>query len=195
MDNLKSLQEKFGEKIVCSNIDISEDSVIGKVRDAIFKIKEEPYILINNAAFSCMEETTIDDHFTTRKIIDINLSGAIGITNSVLGVIGENKIKIVNILSSVAYKGNINCIYAASKWGLRGYSESLKVKYQNTNVSVFNIVPCAMNTSYWDNKPKTIDKSKFASPEYVAGKIYEHITLLNEQKEDYKIPKEKNLTE
>lgn len=39
----------------------------------------------------------------------------------------EKNVKIVNIMSSVALRGNKQeSVYCATKWGERGYTESLK---------------------------------------------------------------------
>lgn len=51
----------------------------------------------------------------------------------------EKDLKIVNIMSSAALRGNKQeSIYCATKWGEKGYTESLKVAYKGTSVKFSN---------------------------------------------------------
>ena len=70
-----------------------------------------------------------------------------------LKVKNEQNLKIVNIMSSAALKGNPQeAVYCATKWGERGYTESLKAAYKGTTVKVIGVYPGGMNTEFLNEK-------------------------------------------
>jgi len=164
-------------KIITGNL--NKKSTLKKINKYVTKNNIHIDLLINNVGFSCIEKNPYFAFNQINKIINTNLISVMKLTNMILTIRKTNdskKIHIVNVLSKTAFKGNQNAIYSVSKWGLRGYSECLKEIYPNNNVMISNIVPCSMNTSYWTNKPKNIDKSKFANPTLVANDIFIHLT-------------------
>lgn len=80
---------------------------------------------------------------------------------------------IINIMSTAAQVGRVNeAIYCASKWGARGYTESLRLEAKGTPVSVIAIYPGGMKTRFWhEAKGANVDSSKFMPPEEVAEAI------------------------
>lgn len=97
-----------------------------------------------------------------------------------LKVKNEENLKIVNIMSSAALKGNKQeALYCATKWGERGYTESLKVAYKGTSVKVIGVYPGGMNTKFWDESRDYVSKEKsnsFMNPKDVATVILDNIT-------------------
>lgn len=88
--------------------------------------------------------------------------------------------KIVNILSTAALRGNVNeSLYCAAKWGARGYTESLKATYKNTNIKVVSVCQGGMNTGFWDENRNYVPKEKsngWMNPKDVAKTIFDNIT-------------------
>lgn len=93
------------------------------------------------------------------------------------------KFKIANILSTAALKGNVNeSLYCAAKWGARGYTESLKSTFKNTNIKVISVCQGGMNTDFWDKNRDYVPKEKSSTwmdAKDVAKTIYENITNKN----------------
>ena len=189
--NLKKIAKNPKLKVITR--DLNKKRTLYKIHNYIISNNIHIHLLINNVAYSCIEKNPYFKFNQIHKIINTNLISIMQLTNMILNT-RVNKLneetQIVNILSSVAFKGNMNAIYAVSKWGLRGYTECLKEIYKNDNIFVTNITPCSMNTSYWNNKPSDIDKSKFASPILVAEDIYNHLISKNKH-EDLVLKKER----
>ena len=88
-------------------------------------------VLINNAGEPSFKMPTYNKQ-------DINnyfkgLEGMILFSTEVLKAKNENDLKIVNIMSSAALRGNKQeAVYCATKWGEKGYTESLKAAYKGT---------------------------------------------------------------
>ncbi|MCX4302821.1 MAG: SDR family NAD(P)-dependent oxidoreductase [Clostridia bacterium] len=100
-----------------------------------------------------------------------------------LKVKNEKNLKIINIMSSAALKGNQQeALYCATKWGERGYTESLKVAYKGTSVKVIGVYPGGMNTEFWNDSRDYVSEEKsnsFMNPKDVAMVIIDNITSYN----------------
>ena len=95
-----------------------------------------------------------------------------------LKVKNEKNLKIINIMSSAALKGNQQeALYCATKWG-----ESLKVAYKGTSVKVIGVYPGGMNTEFWNDSRDYVSEEKsnsFMNPKDVAMVIIDNITSYN----------------
>lgn len=92
----------------------------------------------------------------------------------------EKEVKIVNIMSSAALRGNKQeAVYCATKWGEKGYTESLKACYKGTSVKIIGVYPGGINTEFYKNSRDYISEEKqstFMNPKDVAKTIIENIT-------------------
>jgi short-subunit dehydrogenase len=83
-------------------------------------------------------------------------------------------------MSSAALKGNKNeTVYCATKWGERGYTESLKAEYKGTSVKVIGVYPGGMNTNFWKDSRDYVSVEKsdtFMNPTDVAKVIMDNIS-------------------
>jgi 3-oxoacyl-[acyl-carrier protein] reductase len=107
--------------------------------------------LINNAgitSFKLAEENSINE---INDIINTNLLGSIYAMKAVMPQMISNKSgTIINILSVVTKKTfTKSSIYSASKWGLLGYSNSLREEVRKYNIKVINVIPGATSTPIW----------------------------------------------
>ena len=135
-------------------------------------------ILINNAgepSFKLPTEYTKEDIEKCFK----GLQGMIIASTQVLKAKEEKNVKIVNIMSSAALRGNKQeSVYCATKWGERGYTESLKVAYKGTSVKIIGVYPGGINTEFYKNSRDyvTVEKSNsFMKAEDVAKTIIDNV--------------------
>ena len=135
-------------------------------------------ILINNAgepSFKLPTEYTKEDIEKCFK----GLQGMIIASTQVLKAKEEKNLKIVNIMSSAALRGNKQeSVYCATKWGERGYTESLKVAYKGTSVKIIGVYPGGINTEFYKNSRDyvTVEKSNsFMKAEDVAKTIIDNV--------------------
>lgn len=86
------------------------------------------------------------------KLFKEGLQGMILLSTETLKVKQEKDLKIVNIMSSAALRGNKQeAVYCATKWGEKGYTESLKVAYKGTSVKIIGVYPGGINTEFYKN--------------------------------------------
>lgn len=136
--------------------------------------------LINNASigrFGMPEDNTLDK---INSVLEGGLVGTILNTTYALPLMKKDGGKIVNILSTASLKGNVNeSLYCATKWGARGYTESLKATYKNSNIKVISVCPGGMNSPFWDNSRDYVPKEKsnnWLNPKDVAKVIFDSVT-------------------
>ena len=134
--------------------------------------------LINNAgeaSFKLPKDYNKKDIKTCFK----GLEGMILLTSQVLNATNEQNVKIINIMSSAALRGNKQeSVYCATKWGERGYTESLKVAYKGTSVKVIGVYPGGINTNFYKNSRDYVSEEKqntFMNPEDVANVIINNV--------------------
>jgi len=159
--------------------DISDANFVKNAINEINNLGESISYLINCADKGYFHKVVeysseeIEDSFT-------GLKGMILCTTEVLKAKNEENIKIVNIMSSAALKGNKNeTVYCAAKWGERGYTESLKAEYKGTSVKVVGVYPGGMNTNFWNDNRGYVSEEKsntFMNPKDVAKVIMNNIT-------------------
>lgn len=138
-------------------------------------------ILINNAGEPSFKKPTLYRKNDINKCFK-GLEGMILFSTEVLKTKSEKDLKIVNIMSSATLRGNKQeAVYCATKWGEKGYTESLKVAYKGTSVKVIGVYPGGINTEFYKNSRDYVSEEKqnsFMDPKDVAKTILDNV--LNE---------------
>ncbi|HKK60682.1 MAG TPA: SDR family oxidoreductase [Salinivirga sp.] len=91
------------------------------------------------------EEAPID---VDRKIMEINYFGAIEVTKNLLPLLKASKSAKIGVTSSISGKFGfpLRSAYAASKFALHGFFESLRLEHYKDNISVTIMCPGRVNT-------------------------------------------------
>jgi len=157
--------------------DVTDESFVNKTIEEISRLGDIT-CLINCAEKAVFKKANL----YCGSDVDVSLAGLKGMilcTTATLNKKAEQNLKIVNIMSSAALKGNKNeTVYCAAKWGERGYTESLKAEYKGTSIKVFGVYPGGMNTSFWDSSRDYVSEEKsntFMNPKDVAKVIIDNI--------------------
>ena len=178
-EKMTALNEQFTSNYKGFTGDISDE---GFVKNSIAEIAASGTIvcLINCAAKACFKpaaQYSAEDFDATFA----GVKGMILCTTEVLKATNESNVKIVNIMSSAALKGNkMESLYCASKWGERGYTESLKAEYKGTSVKIMGVYPGGMNTGFWSDSRDYVSEEKsnsFMDPKDVAKVIIDNISF------------------
>lgn len=139
-------------------------------------------ILINNAGcgyFSWLENQSVEN---ITQQINTNLAAPILLTKTILPII-KHPGMIVNIgscLGAIGYPGY--SVYSATKFGLRGFSESLARELCTEEISVIYIAPRATATDFNDSIVNDFNKTMgnaVDSPDVVARHVIE--CIINEK--------------
>ena len=129
-------------------------------------------VLVNNAAITCPGKKL--DELSTKEIhtmLTINLIAPILLTK----FLGNCLSDIININSIVGLEHKkFRSIYSASKWGLRGFSESFKKEKNKTNV--LDVYPSNIQT--WPERKHSMDVISVVSKIYDSFKNKEsHLVI------------------
>lgn len=127
------------------------DEVLGLVRSLSSATGGRLDVLINNVGHYLharpFAELTLDE---VEDILRTNLTSALQVTHAFLPLLkavggGAN---IINVTSIEAYRGIPTCsVYAASKWALRGFTQSLALELAPLGIRVNDIAPETTDTS------------------------------------------------
>lgn len=150
----KDLKKLGGKNLFLIDADLSVQSEIEKVYEVTKKNLGKIDVLVNNAGrgvYAPIEQETPEQ---IRKIIDLNLFGLIYLTNIFSGDIIESKGTIVNIASVAGRKGFAGLsTYCATKWGVVGFSESLRDELCAKGVRVITVEPGLVDTNWGEKLP------------------------------------------
>ena len=133
-------------------------------------------VLINNAGiglFESWDNTSIEDY---QRVLDVNLLGAIRVTQALLpAMVERGSGHVVNVASVAGKRGYPkHSAYCASKHALIGYTQGLRKDLSGSGVEVVCICPPAVDTPFFENAGFLDYKArhpglKLMSPEAVAA--------------------------
>lgn len=108
-------------------------------------------ILCNVAGFGVFEPHEEIDASTITKMVALNLSAPMILSNALLRVLKYNEGVIFNITSIEALRSSkFSAIYTATKTGLRAFSQALFEEVRKSGVNVVSINPDMTDTSFFD---------------------------------------------
>jgi NADP-dependent 3-hydroxy acid dehydrogenase YdfG len=145
-DRIRALADELGDGAIAVESDVTDR---GSLVAAATRVKDElggADVLINNAGVMLLAPFTSEQRAEQRRMVEVNLLGAMTATEVFLDQLRDGGGDLVNI-SSVAGRTARpgNAAYAATKWGLNGWSESLRQELQ-PDVRVMVIEPGAVTT-------------------------------------------------
>ncbi|HEX9332465.1 MAG TPA: SDR family oxidoreductase [Anaerolineales bacterium] len=170
------LAKEFGDGFVPLLFDVTDESA---VQAAAIQVREQLngetlFGLVNNAGIAVpgpLMHLPTDDF---RHQIEVNLVSVLIVTKAFLPLLGTDRSlrgkpgRIINI-SSVGGKFGSPFLgaYAASKHGLEGFSESLRLELMLYGIDVIIVGPGSVATPIWDKAEKVdLSTSTYADTEY-----------------------------
>jgi NAD(P)-dependent dehydrogenase (short-subunit alcohol dehydrogenase family) len=136
--------EAIGAECLALTCDVSEEESVGKLIDAVQKRFGRIDVLINNAGV--MTRPAPVTELEVRKwdyTIAVNLRGPFLVTRAVLPLMTRQKSgSIINVSSSIGRGAYANfAAYAASKWGLEGFTQTVAAEIRGRNIRVNSVEP------------------------------------------------------
>ena len=151
IDRIQALAGELGNGSIAIKADVTDrDSIVA----AAERVKRElggADILVNNAGVMLLAPFSSEQRAEIREMVETNLLGAMTVTEVFLDQLRDGGGDLVNI-SSVAGRTARpgNAAYAATKWGMGGWSEALRQELQ-PGVRVMLIEPGAVATELTDH--------------------------------------------
>lgn len=155
-----------GVRPVC--LDVTDQSSIARARAEVeVALDGAPLAaLVNNAGIPAagpLELVPLDE---LRRVLEVNLIGALAVTQMFLPLLKAARGRIVNI-SSVAGRVALPVMgpYAASKFALEALSDSLRRELLPFGVAVVVIEPGSVQSRIWD-RVQSMDLARYAGTPY-----------------------------
>ncbi|PLR66612.1 SDR family NAD(P)-dependent oxidoreductase [Bacillus sp. UMB0893] len=130
--------------------------------------------LINNAGVGHFGPVTQMSAEEIDEMLDTNVKGTIFLTQAFINEFSKKGTgKILNIISTAGLRGKVNeSVYAASKFAVRGFTESLVKELGGSGIMISGVYMGGMDTPFWDHNDHIKDKSRLKSPETIAQRIF-----------------------
>ncbi|WNS45919.1 SDR family oxidoreductase [Paenibacillus sp. MMS20-IR301] len=139
------------ERIHLMTLDVTEESSIAAAARKITEQFGRIDVLVNNAGFAVggfVEEVSMDEW---RRQMETNFFGLIAVTKAVLPVMrAQGEGQIINVSSVSGLTGFPGYApYAASKFAVEGFSESLRQELRSFGIKVVLVEPGSFRTPIW----------------------------------------------
>jgi NAD(P)-dependent dehydrogenase (short-subunit alcohol dehydrogenase family) len=161
-----------GEAFVC---DIRDRAQVQQTVDAIVAKLGGIDVLINNAGI-WQRESQLDE-LSDEMVGDVlatNLTGTIFMTKYVLPYLRSNNqetaiLQIVSKSGITAQEGQ--SIYTASKWGVKGFTDVLRVDLKGTKIRVGAVYQSGTDTDMFRKAGDNFDQAKLTEPADLADAV------------------------
>lgn len=136
-------------------------------------------ILVNNAGigkFTSVREMKVDEF---DAMWNLNVRGLFLCTQQAIRLMEPQKGGVIVNISSLAGKNAFvgGAGYAATKWGLMGFSKCLMLEERQFNIRVVTVCPGSVDTTFSDHQAGTDRTGRILSPQDVADTVVSAITM------------------
>ncbi|MGH2885186.1 MAG: SDR family oxidoreductase [Solirubrobacteraceae bacterium] len=150
-DRIQALATELGNGAIAITADVTDRDALVAAADRVRSELGGADILINNAGVMLLAPFSSDQHAESRQMVEVNLLGAMTATEVFLDQLRDGEGDLVNISSVAGRTARAgNAVYAATKWGINGWSEALRQELQ-PGVRVTVIEPGAVATELTDH--------------------------------------------
>jgi NADP-dependent 3-hydroxy acid dehydrogenase YdfG len=126
-DRIAALAKELDNGSIAIEADVTDRSAILAAAERVQQELGGADVLVNNAGVMLLGPFGSEQRDDYRQMIDVNLVGAITTTEVFLDQLRDGGGDIVNVSSVAGRTARAgNGVYAATKWGLNGWSESLR---------------------------------------------------------------------
>ncbi|MFD1020608.1 SDR family NAD(P)-dependent oxidoreductase [Thalassobacillus hwangdonensis] len=154
------------EAVVC---DVTEQA---SIQEAIRQFNQVD-VLINNAGIGIFGELSDYTEEDIDTMMNTNIKGTILMTKAILPYLETSKGRVLNIISTAGLRGKVNeSVYCASKFAVRGFTESLQKEWENRDITATAVYMGGMATPFWEESDHIDDPSRLKDPAVVAEQIF-----------------------
>ena len=177
-ERLKQVKEeciKLGspkvEHFVC---DVSNRNYVKETVNKVISSFNSVDILLNIAGvwqkLNLLEDISDEE---IENVLDINLKGLIMMTKELMPFLKkETESIILNVSSRSGVVANAQqAVYSASKWGVTGFTEVLRVDLKGSNIRVAGLYQGKTQTDIFSKTGDSVDTTKGSKPEDLADVI------------------------
>ena len=151
LDRIEALAAELGDSAIAIAADVADRDSLVTAANRVQAELGGADVLINNAGVMLLAPFSSEQRHELRQMVEVNLLGAMTATEVFLDQLrngGGDLINISSVAGRTAQAGNSG--YAATKWGMNGWSEALRQELQ-PDIRVTVIEPGAVATELTDH--------------------------------------------
>lgn len=147
-DRVREVASRTGAHGIVADVGIADDNA--RTVETCIEEMSGIDVLVNNAGYAYRAEIGAIELDAMRRMFDVNVFGLVDLTNRIVPMMkSRGDGDIVNIASTSGMKGNPGgTSYGASKWAVRGISQSWQAELRPHGVRVFSICPSEVQTNF-----------------------------------------------
>jgi NADP-dependent 3-hydroxy acid dehydrogenase YdfG len=151
VERLEALASELGNGAVAIAADVTDRDTMVAAAEQTSTALGRAEVLINNAGVMLLGPFGTEQREEARRMVEVNLLGAMTATEVFLPQLRDGGGDLINISSVAGRTARAgNAAYAATKWGLNGWSEALRQELQ-PDIRVTVIEPGAVATELTDH--------------------------------------------
>jgi len=180
-DNLQEVTADFtaqGYQVFPYQVNVADTDQVQQTAEKVMAQVGLPDILINNAGI--VVGKTFAEHTSSdiKRTLEVNTLGPMAVTHAFLpAMIKRGSGHVVNIASAAGLLPNPRMsVYAASKWAVLGWSESLRLELEalGKNLHVLTVTPSYIDTGMFAGVKAPL-LTPILSPDTIADAILEAV--------------------
>jgi NADP-dependent 3-hydroxy acid dehydrogenase YdfG len=150
-DRIERLAEELGNGALAIVADVTDRDSVAAAAERVGSELGGTDVLVNNAGVMMLGPFSSEQRNEIRQMVEVNLLGAMTATELFLEQLRDGGGDLVNVSSVAGRRARPgNAVYAATKWGLGGWSEALRQELQ-PDVRVTLVEPGAVATELTDH--------------------------------------------
>jgi NAD(P)-dependent dehydrogenase (short-subunit alcohol dehydrogenase family) len=161
------LTKENGTKVATALADVTDEAAVHKAFVALRDALGPPSILVNNAGIAASAPFLKSDAALWRKVLDVDLMGAVYCTQAVLpGMLEARWGRVINIASIAGLTGHAYIsVYCAAKHAMIGLTRALAIETARKNITVNAVCPSYTDTEMTANSIANITSKTGLRPE------------------------------
>jgi short-subunit dehydrogenase len=177
LHDVQNMCESLGSKATVYAFDITDNAALDT---AVQSIKADGVvdIIINNAGI-WHKSTSVGELAPEmiQNVITTNLTAQILLTRHFIDHMKDRETAIINIISSAGMEGRAGrAAYAASKFGMRGFTEVLREETKENPIRIGAVFQGGINTNMFAKADEDMPTQKYSEPDDLADVVIYMLT-------------------
>ena len=175
-ENLRKTADRVsdaGGEYVVAPVDITKEAEVERLFRQATKAGDLA-LMVNNAGiatFKAVEEITLEEW---QSMLDVNLTGAFLCTREAVKLMKKTQSGHIVFINSFSGKRALSWGggYSATKYGLRGLADTVRIEVRKSNIKVTSVFPGSVDTSWWDKFDYDFPRDQMVTVDNVVQAIW-----------------------
>jgi 3-oxoacyl-[acyl-carrier protein] reductase len=166
--------DRAGGKGLAVEMDVTDLASVERAMGTVLEATAVLDVLVNNAGVFAIHAFPELSPATWYRMLATNLNGPFHVTWLALRALERSRrghvFNISSIAGKQAFPGNV--AYCTTKYGLRGFSDALRLDLTSRRIRVSTVYPSATDTTIFDDVPGEWDRTQMHRPAEVAELVW-----------------------